>query len=71
MFGEEIVRYCEKCQKDIKNIKTIGYFYEGKWLFPDIECPYCKSDLSKNDKELLNKALEEGKSLSVGMFKKR
>lgn len=63
-----ITRYCENCKKDIDFWVSAGIIIDDETYYPHLRCPNCKENVSKQDKDTINKAKEEGKSVICVML---
>lgn len=66
MFGEILVRYCPNCKEDVKYTTTILYMIDREEFTESFDCPKCNEDL-KEDKAIIEKARNEGKSVAIVM----
>jgi hypothetical protein len=68
MFGRIINKFCPNCKKDVKVDISVGYFVDGKHYYTGCVCRTCKTDLSVEDRKVLQLARESGKDIGVAMY---
>lgn len=68
MFGKTIERYCANCKENIKCNVSVGFHIEGKTYYNICFCPNCKSDLTIEDKKIIEKAKKDKIAIRVTRF---
>lgn len=67
MNGIQVKRYCPNCKKDVVIHMSASFFVDGEHYYKDLFCYICETDLSKEDRRILEEAKKRGKFISVTM----
>jgi uncharacterized protein with PIN domain len=63
MFGKIIKRHCPVCNNEASIVIAEEIIIDEKSYYPYCYCSKCEEDLSKEDREIINKAIKEGKDV--------